>query len=491
MKKIIIAVNNKKILKKIKEKKNKNFCYKKVEYREAILEILENDKKIDLILINEKIPGDISIENLINKINIINNKLNKSNNIIFFLEKENNEKENKLKKLGIENIYVISKIDFKETINLLKEKIMINLKNKKININFTNQKIIVPLKNRLKNKKVFNFIENIIKKNNLINNKLNIMDIIKEKNTINPNNKMKRKINFKNRINEKNKRKNLKYKENKIITVCGKLKSGKSTIINLLLINLIENNKKILLINLNNKIEKNYLILLGKNYKKNKEKKSDYFNFFSGNKSNEICNMKNEINNNNKIKKNNMTNNIKNNAQYKIKKDIKKLEIKVNKNITFLKDISEIFKNEEKENNKNIEKYYKYFFESYIQKYDYILVDIGSIKYDYLEDRIIQNSYKKVIVSRENLFGMQELGKTIKTCKMMDVIEKNSLYIIHNKYYFNIISKLIIKKILGRYCKLYNISYNENYKNLAYKIRKKQKVEIKNSVKNKIKKILK
>ena len=62
MKKVIIATNNKKIVKENKDIKIN------VHYREAILEILEKDKKIDEILIDENLPGIISMEKLITKI---------------------------------------------------------------------------------------------------------------------------------------------------------------------------------------------------------------------------------------------------------------------------------------------------------------------------------------------------------------------------------------------------------------------------------------
>ena len=65
MKKIILAINNKNLIEKIKNKNNKNVIFKFVQYREAILEILEKTNKINYILIVEKLPGQISIEDLI------------------------------------------------------------------------------------------------------------------------------------------------------------------------------------------------------------------------------------------------------------------------------------------------------------------------------------------------------------------------------------------------------------------------------------------
>ena len=53
MKKIIVAIDNKKILNKIKEINNLKLIIKNVQYREAILEILKKEKNIDFILINK------------------------------------------------------------------------------------------------------------------------------------------------------------------------------------------------------------------------------------------------------------------------------------------------------------------------------------------------------------------------------------------------------------------------------------------------------
>lgn len=210
MKKSIIATLDKNILKKIQEKYNLEIV-KKVQYREAILEIMEHDKNINNIFIDETIPGIISIEKLIQKIKIKNKRIN----IILFLEKENIEKINKLKKLNIKEIIIKNKINKKDK-----------------NTDKLNSKIINKNINKLNNIKI---------NNKKIKNKINK----KEKNNIIKNN-------------------------NKILIVNGNKKSGKSTIINLLLIYLLNKNKKILIINLNKKIENNYLILFRKNKIKNK-----------------------------------------------------------------------------------------------------------------------------------------------------------------------------------------------------------------------------
>ena len=108
-KKAITAIENKKLLKNIKKNNNIKFIYKNIQYREAIIEILKKEKDIGIIFISEDIPGEISIEELINEIKLINKKIE----IIFFLNKKNKNKEEKLKKIKVNKIYYIKKINNK------------------------------------------------------------------------------------------------------------------------------------------------------------------------------------------------------------------------------------------------------------------------------------------------------------------------------------------------------------------------------------------
>ena len=184
MKKIILAINDKKTIKKLKEKyKLQEIII--VQYREAIIEILEENINIEKIVIEENIPGIISIEKLIKTIKNKNKKIN----INIILEKEDFNKKDKLKNLEIKGIYI-------------KNKLRINKKKK--------QK-----KDKIDKNKIYN---------------------------------------------------------KKIIFIYGDKKTGKTTIINLFLIYLLKINKKILLINLNKKIENNYLKIFNKYLRKNKIK---------------------------------------------------------------------------------------------------------------------------------------------------------------------------------------------------------------------------
>ena len=173
---ILTAIGNEKINLLLKKEKNINIIKNDIFYKEGIIEFLEKDKKIDIIIISEKLNGEINIINLIKKIKIINNKIN----IFIILENKNEKIEKELKKENIKNIFFYNEKIYEqitEKINY-KEKNEILLKNNTILI--IGQKksgktlIIRNLKIFLENKKDINFKE--IRSENLnkikINNKI-------------------------------------------------------------------------------------------------------------------------------------------------------------------------------------------------------------------------------------------------------------------------------------------------------------------------------
>ena len=97
----ITAINNEKIFKELKNKNNIKIISNDIQYKEGILEILEKNKNIDFIIINENLNGQIKIEELIKKIKKINNKIN----IIIILNNKDLIKEEYLNKNKIKFIY--------------------------------------------------------------------------------------------------------------------------------------------------------------------------------------------------------------------------------------------------------------------------------------------------------------------------------------------------------------------------------------------------
>ena len=389
MKRVILAIENEKLEKRIKENKEINIICNNLQYREAILELLEKNSQIESILISESLPGVISIEELIKKIKIMNNKIN----IIVLLEKENKDKKNKLKKLKVKNIYSNKKVKINEILSIINNNVE-NIRRKEEKIEKTSVKTIEKFIIKLKEFK-----------NNKINKDLN----------------------------------------SKIITIVGNKRTGKSTIIDLLLINLLNKNKKILLINLNKKIENNYLNLFGKKYYK--KNKNNYLN------------------------------------NKKIKNIFLKSEIKIKNNFIFLKNFEDIIQ-------KNKINILKYFFKYYIKKYSYILFDIGNLANKEIKEKVLKESNKILVIINDTSLGIREIQELNEKIKHLKGEKKQSLHIVVNKYYFNSVSYLILKQFFHNNIKMTTIFYNRKFKNLDKKILKNKKIKINLFLKNKLNNIM-
>ena len=152
MAKIITAIAEENILKKII--KNKIIEEKNILYREAILDILKKNKNIDVIIISEKIPGDIDFIRLIKQIKKINIRIK----IIIILYDKKMEKE--LIKLKIEKIYYYNIFNINKLIKEIKQEKKQKIKKEK-NIK----------------EKIKKIIRNRIKKENIKENKNNVICI--------------------------------------------------------------------------------------------------------------------------------------------------------------------------------------------------------------------------------------------------------------------------------------------------------------------------
>lgn len=218
--KILTAIGNEIINKKIKEKNIAEVIGQDIQYQEAVIEILEKNKDIDILILSAILPGEYNIYELINIIKYKNKKIK----IIIFLENKENKIIEFLITKEITDIYINNEITTDEIINRI-----IKLKNKEEKI-----EEILETKKIEKNKNIKKeLIEKIIK-------------IIKKLKT-----------------NKKNKKTNNKI-NNKIFTIIGARKIGKTIFCLLLSLNI--KNKKILIIDFN--FEKNDTkIIIGKKIK--------------------------------------------------------------------------------------------------------------------------------------------------------------------------------------------------------------------------------
>lgn len=381
MKKILTAVDNPTLNIRLKEEKDIKIIGKDIPYKEGILEFLEKNKNIDIIIISEKLQGEIETENLIQNLN----KINKEIKIIYILEKENEEKEKKLKELNIDEIYYNNKIDIEEIIKILKEE---DIDKEEMKQEIEKLKKIIEKEKARKNtlnKNQYNKVLYLLKKqkNKILKNKIKNNKIIKNriiKNNIN-----------KNRINKQNKNIN-KYK--KIINIIGNKNVGKTTLSLLLGNYLAKKNNKILFLKI-------------KNYKNKKNSK-----------------IKNQIK---KEKK----------KIYK-KKKVKDKEIKKIKNNIFIKEILDS-KKDLKENIKKVEKYLDFF--------DYLIVDANKIKETKITQEFIKKGGKNIQIVEANLLGIKESLTFIENLEKNKIIKKESLHIVVNRYNFDSLIKDLVNKI--------------------------------------------
>lgn len=344
MKRVITAIDNKNIIEKISKNKNLKIIFNNLEYREGILEILEKIKNIDVIIISELIPGEISIEELIKEIRKINKKIQ----IVFILNKNDLEKINKLKELKIDKIYIENKNNILKIINKKREN--------KINISKTNN--------------------------------------------------------------------------NKIINIFGKNKSGKTTMIFLIINYLLKNNKKILIININKKMEKYY-------FKKIKI-----------------------INKNKFIKIN------------KYKKNLYNIE----KNLDFIFCTNyKIIKND---------------FEKFEKMYDYILIDNMENEKVQIEYFLNKDYIKNILVINSEKLGVSELQNLTKKLNKYEQNQQKSLHIIENKYKLSLISPVVIKEIFDKKIEILKIYKSSYYEKILKEIWKNRNIKINKLLELKIQQLL-
>ena len=134
MKKIITALGNQVLNNELKKINEFEIVANDLQYKEAIIELLEINKNVNYIILSGILPGNITLTDVITKIKIINNNIE----IIILLEKKEKEIEKKLKEQKIKNVLYIDNIKINDIIKILK--------NKKIN-----NKTKIPQEENIKN----------------------------------------------------------------------------------------------------------------------------------------------------------------------------------------------------------------------------------------------------------------------------------------------------------------------------------------------------
>lgn len=309
--------------------------------------------------------------------------------------------------INIDYIIINSKLEGEIKLNKLIEKII--EKNEKI-------KIIILIKKENKN--------NFYKLKNTKDDNIEIIKDIKNKNII--------RIFYSEEINLdnlKNYKKTRDYHEEELwkedikarckkVVVLGERQVGKSMTIAILTKKLAQKNKKILIIEMN-KNDSDLLLILRKKISTKK-----------------IVNKKRKVKN--KF--------IKINKKYFNKKNklkiIKKLIIKLDKNIDIISYKKIIKINTIKKLEKN---------------YNYIFIEINLEKNNFKNNKIIKNINEKILIIRPNLLGIKNTKKIIEKNKI------NNFKIIINNYNIYSVDEKIIEKIFNKNKIIEKINYKKEY----------------------------
>lgn len=106
--KIITAIGNPILNEKLKSNTDIKVVGKDIQYQDGILEILEENKDIDLLVLSNILPGEMDFYKLINEIKKYNEKLE----IVVFLNEKDENIENFLVSKNIYKIYYLNDYDF-------------------------------------------------------------------------------------------------------------------------------------------------------------------------------------------------------------------------------------------------------------------------------------------------------------------------------------------------------------------------------------------
>lgn len=105
---IITAIGNPILNEKLKNNTDIKIVGKDIQYQEGILEVLEENKDIDLLAVSNILPGEWDFYKLINEIKKANERLE----IVVFLNKKDENIENFLSSKNIYKIYYLNDSEF-------------------------------------------------------------------------------------------------------------------------------------------------------------------------------------------------------------------------------------------------------------------------------------------------------------------------------------------------------------------------------------------
>ena len=113
---VITAMGNPYLNENLKKDNEIKIILNDIQYQEGIFEILEKEKNINYLILNEFLPGEFTIKKLIEKIKLINEEIK----IIIILENRKKEIEYNLNKNDVYKILYNSEVEINEIIKIIK-----------------------------------------------------------------------------------------------------------------------------------------------------------------------------------------------------------------------------------------------------------------------------------------------------------------------------------------------------------------------------------
>ena len=164
IKKILTAIGNPILNNELKKINGLTVVNNDIQYQEGIFETLEINDEIDFILMSQIIPGDLELEDVVEKIEKINSNIK----IILILENYDENLEKILEKKGVYRIFYDNKVEIKDIIKIINEDCKMEKYNEEIKREIDELKEYIKMNNNLYENKLEN---NKKQKKNKINNK--------------------------------------------------------------------------------------------------------------------------------------------------------------------------------------------------------------------------------------------------------------------------------------------------------------------------------
>lgn len=160
---VVTALGNPIVNNELNKIENINVLLNDLQYKEAIIEFLEKNIKINYLIISETLPGEIEIEKIINNVKM----KNKNIKIILIRERKFDKEKNNKEIKNVDYTFFNNEVDITDIIEIINNKKMLNDEKIKEDIEILKEIVINKNKKAIKNIKI-NELNKIKKENKII-----------------------------------------------------------------------------------------------------------------------------------------------------------------------------------------------------------------------------------------------------------------------------------------------------------------------------------